>query len=163
MIFSSGPNAFSRTSRASTASVPNTALAREFQIGNLLDNLLGWVWANLHGITDVLGSVVLVNISNDGVDQQLALITKQRQIGTNSLNKVNDLLLLGSESFEQDFKCINSISAHFTLAREFKWSCLYDLLSLWANINSITDVGGSIILVNVSNNSVNQLLALVTK
>ena len=59
----------------------STDLAREFQVGNLLDDLLGGVGADLHGIADVSGSIILVNVSNNGVNQQLALVAKQGQVG----------------------------------------------------------------------------------
>ena len=49
------------------------------------------------------------------------------------------------------------------LAWEFNWSNLNDLLGLRANIDGVADVSWSIVLVNVSNNGVNQLLALVTE
>merc|ERR1712180_68073 len=141
----------------------HTAMAREFQVGNLLDDLLGGVGADLHGIADVSGSIILVNVSDNGVNQQLALVAKQGQVGADTLNEVDDLLLLRSESLEQDLKGINGISAHLTLAWEFNWSNLNDLLGLRANIDGVADVSWSIVLVNVSNNGVNQLLALVTE
>merc|ERR1712180_388697 len=157
-----------------------------------------WLWAGVDvlGCADVLGRVILVNVIDDGVNQQLALIAEQGQLGANSFSKVGDDFLLRSKGFEQNFKGIDGISAHTALAREFKvgnllddllggvgadlqgingisahltlawefnWSNLNDLLGFRANIDGVADVSWSIVLVNVSNNGVNQLLALVTE
>merc|ERR1712180_500226 len=142
----------------------HTALAREFQVGNLLDDLLGGVGADLHGIADVSGSIILVNVSNNGVNQQLALVAKQGQVSAKIFDEFLHSGFLWAKGLEKDFESINGISAHLALSGELNWSCLLDdLLGFWASLDGIADVCGRIVLVNVVDNGVHQQFALVAK